>query len=66
MAREKAWAVAIARELSAELPAAARDANLGLTSHQIQQLRIAFENQLVESMGEDADETPGAVATEAQ
>jgi hypothetical protein len=63
MAREKAWAVAIARELASELPAAARTLpNLGLTAHQIQQLRIAFENQLVEAMGEDADETPASVA----
>ncbi len=63
MAREKAWAVAIARELASELPAAVRDLpDLKLTSKQIQELRIAFENRLVQSMGEDADETPAAVA----
>ena len=63
MAREKAWAVAIARELAGSLPDAARSLpDLGLTAHQIQQLRIAFENQLVEAMGEDADETPSSVA----
>jgi len=63
MAREKAWGVAIARELAAELPAAARDLpDLKLTNRQITELRIAFENRLVQSMGEDSDETPGAVA----
>ena len=63
MAREKAWAVAFARNLAAELPAAARELpQLGLTSRQINQLRVAFENRLVESMGEDSDETPTAVA----
>ncbi len=63
MVREKAWAVAIARELASELPAAVRDLpDLKLTSKQIQELRIAFENRLVQSMGEDADETPAAVA----
>ena len=63
MAREKAWAVAFARQLASELPAAARELpELGLTSRQINQLRVAFENRLVESMGEDSDETPTAVA----
>jgi len=63
MAREKAWAVAFARNLAGELPAAAREVpNLGLTSRQINQLRVAFENRLVESMGEDSDETPTDVA----
>jgi hypothetical protein len=63
MAREKAWGVAIARELAAELPAAVRDlTELKLTNRQINELRIAFENRLILSMGEDLDETPGAVA----
>ncbi len=63
MAREKAWGVAFARSLASELPAAARSLpDLGLTSRQINQLRIAFENRLVESMGEDSDETPTTVA----
>jgi len=63
MAREKAWAVAFARSLASELPAAVRDIpdNLGLTSRQINQLRVAFENRLVQSMGEDSDETPSTV-----
>jgi len=64
MAREKAWAVAFARDLAAELPAAAREVpDLGLTNRQIHDLRIAFENRLIESMGEDSDETPTDVAT---
>jgi hypothetical protein len=35
---------------------------LGLTGRQINQLRVAFENRLVQSMGEDSDETPTSVA----
>ena len=63
MAREKEWAVAFARQLASELPAAARALpDLGLTSRQIAQLRIAFENRLIQSMGEDSDETPNAIA----
>jgi hypothetical protein len=63
MAREKAWAVAIARDLASQLPEAVRTLpNLGLTARQVQELRIAFENTLVEAMGEDADETPNSVA----
>ena len=63
MAPEKAWAVAFACQLASQLPAAAREVpNLALTSRQINQLRVAFENRLVESMGEDSDETPTAVA----
>ena len=63
MAREKAWAVAFARALASELPAAVRDLpDLGLTSRQINQLRVAFENRLVQSMGEDSDESPTSLA----
>ena len=63
MAREKAWAVAFARQLASELPAAVLDSGgLGLTHRQINQLRVAFENRLIESMGEDSDETPTTVA----
>ena len=63
MAREKEWAVAFARQLASQLPAAVRDLpDMGLTNHQIAQLRIAFENRLIESMGEDSDETPTALA----
>jgi len=63
MMREKEWGVAIARQLAAELPAAVRDVpDLGLTKRQIDELRLAFENRLIQSMGEDADETPASVA----
>jgi hypothetical protein len=63
MIREKEWAVAIARQLASELPAAVRDVpDLGLTKRQIAELRIAFESRLIQSMGEDADETPATVA----
>ena len=63
MAREKEWGRALARQLASELPAAVRDLpELRLTSQQIDQLRIAFENRLIVTMGEDAHETPSAVA----
>ncbi len=63
MAREKEWGRALARQLASELPAAVRDLpELRLTSRQINQLRIAFQNRLIETMGEDTDETPSAVA----
>jgi hypothetical protein len=63
MMREKEWAVAIARELASELPAAVRDVpELRLTNRQIAELRLAFENRLIQSMGEDADETPASIA----
>jgi hypothetical protein len=63
MAREKEWGRALARQLASELPAAVRDLpELRLTSQQIDQLRIAFENRLIETMGEDTDATRTAVA----
>jgi hypothetical protein len=63
MAREKEWAVAFARTLAGELVPAARSlTDLPLTARQINQLRVAFENRLIESMGEDSDETPNTVA----
>ncbi|HEV2691062.1 MAG TPA: hypothetical protein VGV35_21045 [Bryobacteraceae bacterium] len=61
LAREKEWGKALARQLASELPGAVRDLpELRLTSQQVEQLRIAFENRLIETMGEDADETPSA------
>ncbi len=63
MAREKAWGIAFARQLASELPAAVRDLpDLGLNKRQITELRIAFENRLIQSMGEDSDETPASAA----
>ena len=63
MAREKEWGRALARQLASELPAAVRDLpELRLTSQQVNQLRIAFENRLIETMGEDTGETPSSVA----
>ena len=63
MAREKEWGRALARQLASELPAAVRDLpDLRLTSQQIDNLRIAFENRLIETMGEDTDETSSAAA----
>ncbi len=63
MAREKAWAVAIARDVAAELPEAVRLAQLRLTEAQVTLLQKALEHRLIESMGEDPDETPGRAAT---
>ncbi|HWX53721.1 MAG TPA: hypothetical protein VN176_03930 [Verrucomicrobiae bacterium] len=64
MMREKEWAVAFARQLASELPEAVRDVpELKLTNRQIAELRLAFENRLIQSMGEDADETPASIAT---
>ncbi len=63
MVREKEWAIAFARQLASELPAAVHDVqDLRLSKQQIAQLRLAFENRLIQSMGEDADETPAAIA----
>jgi hypothetical protein len=63
MAREKAWAVAIARELSAELPDAVRMvSDLRLTNAQIAALQRAFAARLIATMGEDSDETPRSAA----
>ena len=63
MAREKAWAVAIARELSAEIPEAVRlVSDLRLTNAQIAALQRAFAARLVATMGEDSDETPRSAA----
>jgi hypothetical protein len=63
MAREKEWGRALARQLASELPAAVRDLpELRLTSGQIDQLRTAFENRLIKTMGEEANATPSAVA----
>jgi hypothetical protein len=61
MVREKEWGRALARQLASELPAAVRDLpELRLTSQQIDQLRVAFENRLIVTMGEDTGETPSA------
>jgi hypothetical protein len=63
MAREKAWAVAIARELSAEIPEAVRlVSDLRLTNAQIAALQRAFAARLIATMGEDSDETPRSAA----
>ena len=63
MAREKAWAVAIARELSAELPDAVRMvSDLRLTNAQVAALQRAFAARLIATMGEDSDETPRSAA----
>jgi len=65
-ATEKAWAGALARDISADIPQAVRNAGLNLTETQIAALRVAFEVRLVRTMGEDSDETPRDAATRNQ
>ncbi|PYP87856.1 MAG: hypothetical protein DMG65_16250 [Candidatus Angelobacter sp. Gp1-AA117] len=62
-ATEKAWAVALARSVSTDIPAAVQSVpGLTLTEDQIAALRVAFEVRLIRTMGEDSDETPRAAA----
>ena len=61
-ATEKAWAVALARDISSSLPDAVLRAGLQLNSDQIATLRVAYEVRLITAMGEDSDETPRAAA----
>lgn len=62
-ATEKAWAVALAREVASDLPEAlANVPGITLTTDQITSLQLAFTARLVRTMGEDADETPNAAA----
>lgn len=61
--REKAWAVALARDVSTDIPAAVQSVpGLNLTPDQVAALQTAFEVRLVRTMGEDSDETPRAAA----
>ncbi|HEY6971545.1 MAG TPA: hypothetical protein VJA94_20210 [Candidatus Angelobacter sp.] len=62
-ATEKAWAVALAREVASDLPnAIANVPGITLNTDQIATLQLAFTARLVRTMGEDADETPAAAA----
>lgn len=62
-AAEKAWAVALARQVATDLPLAVQNVpGLVLTADQISALQTAFTARLVRTMGEDADETPNAAA----
>ncbi len=62
-ATEKAWAVALARQVSTDIPLAVQSVpGLTLTDAQIEILRVAFEVRLIRTMGEDSDETPRAAA----
>ena len=61
-ATEKAWAVALARDISSSLPDAIQRAGLTLNTDQIATLQLAYEVRLITAMGEDSDETPRAAA----
>jgi hypothetical protein len=62
-ATEKAWAVALARDISSNIPEAVRSVpGLTLTDAQIAALRSAFALRLIRTMGEDTAETPGPAA----
>ena len=61
--REKAWAVALARDVATDIPAAVQSVpGLNLNQDQVAALQTAFEVRLVRTMGEDSDETPRAAA----
>jgi hypothetical protein len=61
--REKAWAVALARDVATDIPAAVQSVpGLNLNADQVAALQTAFEVRLVRTMGEDSDETPRAAA----
>jgi len=58
-AAEKAWAVALARDVASDIPQAVQNVpGLTLTDAQIAALQVAFQVRLLRTMGEDADETP--------
>ncbi len=62
--REKAWAVAIARDVASAIPDAVQNVRgLNLTPQQVLALQTAFESRLVRTMGEDSDETPRSAAS---
>ena len=62
-ATEKAWAVALARDISSNIPEAVRSVpGLALTDAQVAALRSAFQLRLIRTMGEDSDKTPGHAA----
>jgi hypothetical protein len=58
-ATEKAWAVALARDVASDIPnAVANVPGLVLNSDQIARLQVIFQVRLLRTMGEDSDETP--------
>ncbi len=62
-ATEKAWAVALARDISSDIPQAVQSVpGLTLNADQIAALQLAFEVRLIRTMGEDSDETPNQAA----
>ena len=62
-ATEKAWAVALARQISTDIPQAVQSVpGLTLNADQVAALQLAFEVRLLRTMGEDSDETPRAAA----
>jgi hypothetical protein len=62
-ATEKAWAVALARQVATDIPNAVQNVpGLTLTTDQISALQTVFTARLVRTMGEDADETPNQAA----
>ena len=64
LATEKAWAVALARDVSSSIPDAVQNVpGLELNQDQIAALQVAFETRLLRTMGEDSDETPRNAAS---
>ena len=62
-ATEKAWAVALARDISTSIAdAVQRVPGLALNTDQIAALQTAYQVRLLQTMGEDSDETRRAAA----
>jgi hypothetical protein len=56
MAREKEWALAMARDVAEAIPDAVRQVpNLRLTKAQVAALQRAFQNRLIHTMGKKAE-----------
>jgi hypothetical protein len=63
MAREKEWALAMAREVAEAIPDAVRQVpNLRLTKAQIAALQRAFQNRLIQTMGKKGETAARAKA----
>jgi hypothetical protein len=66
-AAEKAWAIALARQIATDIPqAVASVPGITLNTDQVARLQLAFEIRLIRTMGEDSDETPRSAAARQQ
>jgi len=66
-ATEKAWAVALARDVASDIPnAVANVPGLVLSTDQIARLQVIFQVRLLRTMGEDSNETPNQAFARAE